>query len=129
MSIREREPSGAAVIGGGEILPGGGTWIVDEVAIVDGVRMFIHYHPRLGGAGHVGLFEKLLILVKPPIKTPRRGIVAGAESPEDRIHCQTAISFLVARGALVRVQIIVGGAFVDTNGAGSVFPQRSIHDP
>ena len=83
MPVRERESTGAVVIRGGNVLPGGGVRVIDEVSVVNRIRVFVDHQPGSRGPRHLGLLEVLLKLGKAPVEAVGRGIVARAEPAED----------------------------------------------
>ena len=113
------------MVTGGNVLPGAGTRIVYEVAIVNRVRMFIEHQPRLGGFRHLGLFEILFVLRKTPIKALGGGIVAKAETAEDGVHREAAVAQAESCVPLSRAEVVVGGASVCADGGGGVTDRKS----
>ena len=47
------------MVTGGDVQPGRGRGVVDEIAIVDRVRMLVQHQPGFGRSRHLGLFQKL----------------------------------------------------------------------
>jgi hypothetical protein len=133
MAIGKGETTGAVVIRGGQVLPGGGRRIVHEVTIVDRVGMFINHQPGSARARHLGLLEELFELGEPPISALMhalgRGIGPRAEPAKNGIHGQAAVALAVAGGGLVRAEIFVGGTFVGADRAAEIFSQHAVLHP
>src|SRR5437016_13831382 len=112
MAVGESKTASAIVIGSRNILPVRRSWIIDEVAVIDRVRMFIKEQPRLGGSRHLRLDEILLVLREAPVHTMRRIIVGATEKAENRVHGKAAVTLRPSRGSLLGAEVIVGRAFV-----------------
>src|SRR5690349_2603229 len=100
MAVGEGESTGTVVIRCRDILPGRGAGIVDEVTVVDGVRMLIEEQPGFCSPRNLRLLQILPVLRETPISASACAIKTRAKAAKNRIHRKASISARKTGGTL-----------------------------
>ena len=115
MAIGKSEPAGGIVVRRRNILPSRRFEIVEEKAVIYGIRMLIQDEPGLGRFWYGSLFQVLEVLREKLVKALGGRIIAWTKTPKNRIHRNAAQPRYIAGGAdLFTYTIIIPGATKQT---------------
>src|SRR5947207_12389897 len=92
VAVSKRETTSPIMIRGRDVLPVVQCRVINEVGVINRVRLLIEHQPGLGGSGHVTLLKELAVFQPPVLAAHSRISSRSALVPaKKRIHRQTAI--------------------------------------
>ena len=129
VAIGKGKPGGAVVISGRNVTPLVGVRIGDKEGVIDSVRMLVQRQVSHAWLRHVRRFEELTIVRTKPADAAAISFVSAVRETKESVHRNASEPLLPALRFLSRAEEVIGGAFVDADGAVGVGSQNTVLYP
>ena len=129
VAVDKGKPGGAVVIRGGNVAPLIGVWVGDKEGVVDNVRVLIQREVGHARLRHVRRFEELAIVRAKPADAAAVSLGSAVGKSEEGVHRNAAETLFPALRPLRRAEEVIGGTFVDADGAVGVGSQNAVLYP